>query len=967
MPKTYVSLDLETTGLEPSSDAIIEIGALRFDGERVLETFSTFVNPGRRIPPFVVDLTGITDADVAGAPGARSACQDLVAFVGRDTVVGHNIGFDLAFLRQHNVLRGQPYIDTFELAGILVPHASRYSLANLVHELNIDLPEQTHRALDDAVMTHALFLALMARAAQLSINTVKEIIRLGQRIRWVPRYFFKDALYHRQRQGFSGGIGAQLASRRGDDLAGSLFIEEEAPFEPLRPRREPRPIDVEALTMLLDPEEDLAAAFPEYEYRPQQVEMLQAVGEAFNRGMHLLVEAGTGTGKSLAYLLPAIEWAVQNEQRVVISTNTINLQEQLAYKDVPQLHEALYEFRSQVLKGRTHYLCRQQFETLRRRGPSSVDEMRVLAKVLAWVPHTLDGDGDGLFLPTYEERSVWYSISAANEACDPERCRFYQSDRCFFYRVRAKAESSHLLIINHALLLADVTTQNRVLPEYELLIVDEAHHLERATTESLRYTINWSALRNAFDVLLRTQQHAPAMLDEVLSLSNTLSRKDAVRLQDMVIRLQDAAERLERRLNSLFTDVEVFLDAHANTRSRYGARLRVTEGLRREVGWEAVERTWSQLAPTFSAMIDDLERLTDGLDDLSVVEAPELDAPRVRLLGVARRLAEAQSQLEHFVTEPTENAIYWLEARNNYPFTFNVVPLHVGALIRDHLLGKKRSVILTSATLRIEGSFDYLRERLGADGAGELTVGSPFDYQSAALLYITTDLPEPRDAGYQAQVEAAMLELFRATEGRALALFTSYQQLRATAGAITEPLGREGITVYAQGGGSSRAQLLESFRKGERAVLLGTRSFWEGVDVPGEALSCLVIVKLPFDVPSDPIVAARAEGYDDPFGQYMVPEAILRFLQGFGRLIRTATDQGIAVALDSRLLRKRYGHRFLASLPDPVIRSGSHKDLPEVARRWLAGKPLPAGSYADDEYDDWSVPPPEEPPWFWGA
>ena len=968
MAKTYVSLDLETTGLDPMRDAIIEIGALRFDGDQVLEKFSTFVNPGRKIPSFITELTGITNADVEGAVGARQATYRLADFVGRDPVVGHNIGFDLAFLRQHNVLRGNTSIDTFDLAGILVPHAERYSLANLVNELAIDLPEQNHRALDDAIMAHALYLALMERAAQLPQQTLDELVQLGQRLQWGPVYFFRDAFYVRQREGFSGGIGAQLASRRGGDPAGPLFMQEEDVYEPLVPRGDPRPIDVEALVGLLDNDGPLSGVFPEYEYRPQQIEMLQAVAQAFNEKGHLLVEAGTGTGKSLAYVLPAIEWAVQNEQRVVISTNTINLQEQLANKDLPELTKALYEFRYQVLKGRSHYLCRHQLRALRRRGPATEDEMRVLAKVLVWLPNTLDGDGDGLFLPTRQEQGVWHTLSAANEACDPEHCSFFQSDRCFFYRARAKAESAHILIVNHALLLADIATQNRVLPEYDLLIVDEAHHLEHATTESLRYTVNWPMLDRAFAELLYTRQSFPGLLEEIEGMSNGQPRKVSTLLQDAVVRLQDAGERALHQLEMLFSEIERFLNEHVDRNDRYSARLRITPKVREEPGWDSLVRTWAQIAPHFGRVTEGLAQLATGLDELNNGDSPELDNVRARLMGIARRLSEDHQNLKQFIAEPTGRMIYWLEVQENYPFTLNAVPLHVGDLIREYLFDKKRSVILTSATLRVEGSFEYMRGRLGATMAEALAVGSPFDYRSAALLYVTSDVPEPRNHGYQQMVDQTLIELFRATKGRALALFTSYSQLKATAQAITGKLAQDKITVYAQGSGSSRAQLLENFRRGERAVLLGTRSFWEGVDVPGEALSCLVIVKLPFDVPNDPVVAARSEAYDDPFNEFMVPEAILRFTQGFGRLIRTATDQGIAVVLDQRLLTKRYGARFLESLPDPLIRQGSRAELPDIAERWLAGKPLPSSAAVDPEFDSgWNVLPPEDPPWFWGA
>lgn len=976
MTKTYVSLDLETTGLEPSRDAIIEIGALRFQGDHEIESFLTFVNPGRSIPPFITELTGINDAHVANAPSIRQAARELRQFVREDTVIGHNIGFDLAFLSQHGALMGQHSIDTFELASILVPHAGRYSLANLVRELGIDLPEQTHRALDDARMAHALFVTLLERAGQLPREILEEITRLGSHTPWGPVDFFRDALYGRQRQSFSGGIGAQLAAARGGDSAKPLFLSEELP-DTLEPRDTLTPLDVDRLMGLLEEGGALTAAFAEYEHRPQQLEMLQAVAEAFNAGRHLIIEAGTGTGKSVAYLVPALTWAAQNGQRVVISTNTINLQEQLADKDLPTLAAGglPFEFRAAILKGRSHYLCRRQLEALRRRGPVDSDEARVLAKILLWLPNTLDGDGDALFLPTAAENRVWQTLAATSENCDIDNCPFFLEDGCFFYRARDRAEGSHLVIVNHALLLADIATQNRVLPEYAHLIIDEAHHLERATTEALHFQVDRFVLRRIFDELLKGQRDFPGLLDALRQLAGGLSRKLSIPLLDALIRLEDAADRSSRGLESYFDSLETFLHENITQQNAYSARLRMTEQLRAQPGWEGVISSWKRVETLFATLVEALKQFADGLAELSMAEAlPDADtadALQARLVGVSRWLGEIYGQIRAFMQEPTENIIYWIE-ESHYRYdvlSLHAAPLRIGPLVREHLLEKKRVVILTSATLRVDGSFDYMRERWEAWDALEQAVGSPFDYTSAALVCMVKDVPEPGKPGHQQAVERTLLELFKATGGRALALFTSYAQLKATSNALTGALAQHNITVYSQGSGSSRAQLLENFRKGERAVLLGTRSFWEGVDVPGEALSCLVITKLPFDVPDDPLVAARAEVYEDPFNEYMVPEAILRFLQGFGRLIRTHTDQGIVVVLDPRLLTRGYGQRFIDSLPDPTTRIIGKAALPDVAARWLAGKPLPVETEdeagGDGWYPDppWDLEPPESPPW----
>jgi DNA polymerase-3 subunit epsilon/ATP-dependent DNA helicase DinG len=411
-----------------------------------------------------------------------------------------------------------------------------------------------------------------------------------------------------------------------------------------------------------------------------------------------------------------------------------------------------------------------------------------------------------------------------------------------------------------------------------------------------------------------------------------------------------------------FDAVAEFLEAHkTGGEDAYAIRLRLTPALRTQPGWDDVEIAWDQAAPSLHALVDGLNRLSQALEEIAAADAGDWEIPRLRVSGALRQLGEVESQLQHMIAEPEANGIYWLESeRNSGLLTLNSVPLKVGPLIRKQIFDKNRSVIMTSATLRVAGTFDYMRERLEATDADELTVGSPFDYGSAALLYLVTDVPEPGQPGHQKAVERTLQSLFQATQGRGMALFTAYSQLQTTAQAITGPLSRQQITVYTQGMGSSRAQLLENFRRGNRAVLLGTRSFWEGVDVVGEALSCLAIVKLPFDVPNDPIVAARAETYDDSFNAYMVPEAILRFMQGFGRLIRSRTDRGVVVVLDRRLVTKAYGKRFLESLPGPAVRRGTAESLPAMAAKWLAGEPLPP---AEPEAPRPRVPVFEEPPW----
>jgi ATP-dependent DNA helicase DinG len=938
-----VSLDLETTGTDPARDTIIEIGAVKFRGEEVLDEFSTLVNPGRPIPHEITVLTGIRNEDVADAPRLASVLPRLAAFVGDRTVVGHSVDFDLSFLHRRDALQANRYLDTFKLASLLAPDARRYSLGELARLLGFP-PPVSHRALDDARTVHQLFLALFDRACALPPSLLEELVRLGEGVGWLPTEFFRLALRRVSQGVFTGAIGAQLAAKRGRPESAPLFtVAPEA--GPLEPAPQRTPIDPEGLAALLEEDGLFARRFPNYEHRPQQVEMLRAVARAFNENRQLLVEAPTGVGKSMAYLIPALYWAVQNSERVVISTNTINLQEQLYRKDLPDLARVLgLEFRAAVLKGRSHYLCPARLAALRQVGPSSPEEMDVLARVLIWLPHTIDGDGDSLFLPTPTERAIWQNLSAEFDGCDPERCRFFHRRDCFFYRAREAAEAAHLVIVNHALLLADVAVEGRAIPEYRHLIVDEAHHLEAATTSGLSFTTDRKTVRRLLEEVGHPREGAAqtpsGLLGEVVSRCRAarLDRAVLQKVEDFARQVAQAVMRAIYALDAFFDGLEQFMDEAREEEgdNAYARTLRITPAQRAQPAWSQVEIAWDDASVPLKAVADGLQKLAGALEDLSGLGLKNTDDLYTQLQGMARTLTEIHDRLSGFIGKPDPQTIYWAEiGPGQIPLSVHAAPLHVGPLLREHIFNKKDTVILTSATLRTGGTFDFLRERLHAWDAGELAVDSPFDYASSTLVYLVEDIPEPGQPGYQRAVEEGMVALFRATGGRALALFTSHSQLRATARAITAPLAQSDIVVFAQGHGLSRTQLLENFRTTERAVLLGTRSFWEGIDVPGEALSCLAIAKLPFNVPSDPIFAARSETFDEPFTQYAVPEAILSFLQGFGRLIRTRTDRGVVAIFDRRLLTRSYGRLFLDSLPGPTVRRGPLAMLPRAAADWL--------------------------------
>jgi len=926
-----VALDIETTGLDPKKDAIIEIGAVRFNGRRVEGEWSTLINPGRKIPPFITQLTGINDQMVIPAPPIKAVLAEFTEFVGNSPILGHNIRFDLSFFKRFNVFGNNEQLDTYELASVLLPMAGRYNLGALAQALSVPLPA-THRALDDAHATRGVFLRLWDEAMHMPLDLISEIVRLSEQLDWGANWIFRQILRSRSKEIVSSQH-VRHAYR------GPLYQEpKQISIKSLQTVEEPVPLDPDEVASLLEHGGVFSNFFPQFEYRPQQVAMAHAVTEAISYGKHLLVEAGTGTGKSMAYLVPAALWSIQNDRRVVISTNTLNLQDQLINKDIPDLCSALdIDLRSIVLKGRGNYLCPRRVESMRRRGPETAEEIRVLAKVLVWLQGTYTGDRSEINLNGPVERGVWTRLSAEDEGCTSENCLKRTGGICPFYRSRQLAQSAHILIVNHALLLSDFATGNRIIPEYDALIVDEAHHLEDATTNAMSYRVNQNDIERLFRELGGPKSGALGWLLE--AIQGLVSPEDAASIDHLVQSITDYTFRLQSMVTQFFSTVEGFLYEQREGRQlgMYAHQERVLPATRVQPAWADVELAWDELSHTIEPLLDMLGRLVQAVTEvLELLEEGDEELFGT-LSNLFRRLDEFNINMNALVFEPDPERIYWVETNaNNWGLSMNAAPLHIGTMMQRYLWNEKSSIILTSATLTTAGEFDYIRSRLYAEEAYELALGSPFDYETATLLYIPNDIPEPSDRhGHQRALEIGLQNLCRETGGRTLVLFTSYDQLRRTSKAISPILAKQDILVYEQGEGASPHSLLESFRTAERAVLLGTRAFWEGVDVPGEALSVLVIVKLPFDVPSDPIIAARSETFEDPFYQYALPEAILRFRQGFGRLIRTQYDRGVVAILDKRVLTKRYGRAFLESLPECTTKIGPLASLPRTTSQWL--------------------------------
>ncbi|MCX6058341.1 MAG: exonuclease domain-containing protein [Chloroflexi bacterium] len=927
---SIVSIDIETTGLDENREAIIEIAAVKFNGRRVEDEFSTLINPGKAIPDFITGLTGIDNAMVRQAPRLLDIKQELLAFVGNSPILGHNVKFDIGFLRKAGLFPNHQTIDTYELASVLMPTASRYNLGSLGQQLNIPLPA-THRALDDARVTQACYVRLLDMARELPLETLQEIVELSNFVDWDAGWAFEQALQVRAKEGITAKTTHSASTPK------PKFDSAKKDFSLIEKNEEPTPLDPEEAASVLEYGGPFAQYFESYENRPEQVDMLKAVANALSNGNHLLVEAGTGVGKSFAYLVPAAMFAVQNNTRVVVSTNTINLQDQLIKKDIPDLQAALnLDVRAAVLKGRSNYLCPRRLQFMRTHGPKDANEMRVLAKIIVWKLENDSGDRNELNLTGPIEREVWGRLSAEDDACTTETCLGRMSGTCAFHRAKQAALSAHLLIVNHALLLSDVSTGSKVLPEYDYLIVDEAHHMENAVTGALSFRMTQNDLER---MLKELGGSSAGLLGRLLTETHDALRpSDFGLLQQKSKRATDQAFRLEQITKEFFNILSDFIAIQREGQpvSNYSWQLRIVPASRTLPGWDDVEIMWSQISETMGLLLKTLDEIYKALGDLYAEGHDNVQDVMGTLSSLMRRMGEAVAASSGMMHKPSNELIYWVEVNpRGERLSLNAAPLRVGPLVQKHLWHEKACVIMASATLTTHGEFRYLRNTLSADEVNTLALGSPFDYESSTLLYVANDMPEPNAQGYQQALDRAIISTAKATGGRMLVLFTSYAALKKTAQAITGPLGREDIFVFEQGEGASPNALLESFKSTDRAVLLGTRSFWEGIDVPGDSLSVVFITKLPFGVPSDPIISARSELYEDSFNEYYLPESILKFRQGFGRLIRSASDRGIVAIFDRRVLTKQYGKLFLESLPQCTARQGAAAGLAKMAGDWL--------------------------------
>ncbi|TEB09891.1 helicase C-terminal domain-containing protein [Pelotomaculum propionicicum] len=937
MIKDFVVCDLETTGLNPVNDKIIEVGLVRLAQGEIAGEYHTLVNPGVKLPLKIKRLTGINDSDLAGAPHIESVLPEILDFIGENAIAGHNIQFDLSFLSAaRGVPLPNPVFDTLELARIVAPDAANFRLDSLCDTFKINQAEK-HRALGDAKAAAFLLKELTGKLCEINLNTLMQLNSLLAEARSDWSGFTSELIKNRLKSFPDQKISPVSYWKRDGE---KIFSKARSHCE-YSGDSEKHLLKEEEVVSFFSQDGPLAAVLPAYEHRPQQVAMVSKVTQALNEEKYLLMEAGTGVGKSMAYLVPAVMWSLLSGERSLIATHTINLQEQLWIKDIPLLTEVIKApFRAALAKGRQNYICLRRWVSVLE-GFHLPEEAAFYARLLTWLTATNTGDKSELNISPVESE-LWLNVCGETDGCLGSRC-LYQRD-CFVNRARKLAEEADLIITNHSLLFSDIKVENKALPAYGPLIIDEAHHLEESATTHLGRQFSQSAacrwLGVAGKTLSKLAEKAPPAdgLKWVQALKKAqetrLEAVEAVRLFFMVV--WDAA------VDNL-SDIE-------KEYNRFSLRLS-----RLEQVYEELLASGQKCLRTLREFIDDLKTCANFMEVWSLSE----DA----WVGGARDAAQICSGGEvlaadfQFILEGSDpEFVYWADFEHsprsqNRNCALIAAPINAGAILYDRLFKNKKTVILTSATLAVSGNFLHFMERNGLDYIPEERLvtalhDSPFVYDQQALLCISRDLPvqgSVNEEVYYDKLEKALFKLLETAGGRTLVLFTSHRTLREIYGRLKPGLENIDICLLGHGIDGSRTRLLDEFKKDGRTVLFGASSFWEGVDVPGDALACVVIVKLPFMSPSVPVIEARLEDLarraKDGFRALSVPQAVIRLKQGFGRLIRSSKDRGCVVILDRRILDRSYGRQFLLSLP---LKSHIRGDLDLISKKvldWLgAGK-----------------------------
>ncbi|MDR0139766.1 ATP-dependent DNA helicase DinG [Metabacillus idriensis] len=933
MKQRFVVIDVETTGNSPKKgDRIIQLAAVVIENGKVAERFSSFVNPLKPIPLFIEQLTGISNEMVKDAAPFEVIAEKVSSLLSDAYFVAHNVHFDLSFIQEELERSGLqrftgPVLDTVELSRIVFPGADSYKLSELCEELNIK-HDNPHRADSDAEVTGELFIHIIKKAACLPPVTLQALKRLS-------RSFISDI----------EDVLEDIISERLLDLKEPEHIEV---FRSIAIRSQSKDIlddqnsriseNFETFsTRLMSSDGPIAGQFEQYEKRTEQVKMMNEIHESFRSHQHALIEAGTGTGKTLAYLIPVIFYAMSEKKSVLVSTYTTALQQQVMAKEFPMLRKAVNQpFHMAVLKGKSHYLCLRKFEKYLNEDDYNYDNILTKAQLLIWLTETETGDFDELNLPS-GGKLLWqrlhYDEKSSNSAKNP------WLSRCFYKRAYENAKKADVVITNHSLLLSSISSLSDFLDDIEEVIIDEAHHFERIACEHLGTRMHYltlQALTNQLgnlytDGLLRRTQH-------LFSVNG---------LNDAFIEMDVIIKQLVEDNGVLFSTLHSYVLQNEKDVQTNRITHRFKHNQKQSRKWLAI----LEVAARVKFQLHDLMKIMNKQkEDFHKIKNEEESFILYEYFAVLDKFAAAYKDLDTLFFKEKKDAVKWIEIESRGAKNAVSVysqPVSVSEQLADGFFSEMKSVILTSATLTVDHSFDYMIRELGLTDyyPKTLMIKSPFVYKEQAKLMIPSDFPAVQHVTldeYTAAIAKNVSAIAKATKGKLLVLFTAYDMLKKTHQLLKADSGLEDFMIMGQGGGSI-SKLTKNFRQFDQAILLGTSTFWEGMDFPGNELTTLIIVRLPFSPPDDPVVAAKCEQITkqgkNAFYHYSLPEAILKFKQGFGRLVRTERDKGLLFVFDKRIIEAKYGRHFIASLPPIDVHVEPMEKLHNEILRWNHKEP----------------------------
>ncbi|GIP20065.1 ATP-dependent DNA helicase DinG [Paenibacillus sp. J22TS3] len=946
----YAVLDFETTGNQ-SSDEIIQVGLAIIDHDSTItQVYSSYVKPGVPIPPFITQLTGITEEDVKDAPDLDEVMMEMVPLLDDVILVGHNVAFDFNFLQSALDKTGYlPFtgriLDTMDFLKIMFPSLTSYQLGFVSGEFGVT-HDRPHQADSDALATALIFLKCLEEIEELPLLSLQRLSDLFAGEDSDLGWFFDAALQEREKE-----AAAPMADGYSYYRQFALKTEDWIDIKPARSEEADNPLeDVSFEQFLSQVRANLKAKLPQFEEREAQNMMLDEVMRAFDEDKHLLVEAGTGTGKSLGYLLPAIYHSVKAEEKVMVSTHTINLQEQLRERDIPLLSEVVpFPFRAAIFKGRQHYLCLRKFEHKinKRDFVSPKEDVLIAAQMIVWLTQTEIGDDEELNQGN-RGADFWETVASESDSCLGRSCPWFR--KCYYHKAKHEAGVADVVITNHSKLFTDVKAGHQLLPSYERLVIDEAHHLEDVAGKHLGMNMKYFTVLHTLTRLYKDSRtgQLPNLRIQLQSSGSEKALEWVNVIDNLYPELLEIKENWDRLSDQLFSLMPERSDAAPGEPGQFVLRLLPNN---KPKNWEELSELENQIYLTMGGVIRKGERMMNELKDDD--DSYGSESLLTDISGLFKDLVAERDNIRSFMKLDNEETVYWIEGNGHYrsrSLQIYAVPVEVSQQLKEYFFDKKKSVIMTSATLSVDKSFQYMIEQLGLQEASDqhrlLTsmLPSPFKYREQALLVIPRDFPSVKgsvgDDYFVSTLVSSLADAAVATQGRMLVLFTSYRMLRQVYDPLKEALGAQGITVIGQGVDSgNRTKLTRRFQGQQASVLLGTSSFWEGVDIPGDALTSLAIVRLPFQPPNHPLVEAKSERLQrqkkNPFMKLSVPQAVIRFKQGFGRLVRSSQDRGIVIVYDTRILESYYGKYFLYSLPGPKMEHMPTQQMVSRISEWL--------------------------------